>query len=222
MSVRVVLAEDDLFVREGIQRLLDVEPLVDVVAAYETPDALMDAIDRDRPDVIVTDIRMPPEERDEGIRLARRLRDSHPGVGVVVLSNYLEPGYALRVFDGGAEGRAYLLKQRVGSREELVRAIVDVADGGSVVDPRVVEALVESRRRTSAPVTKLTARELEVLGLVAEGASNDRIASVLVLSKGAVEKHINGIFSKLGLADERDVSRRVKATLFYLGHAESA
>jgi DNA-binding NarL/FixJ family response regulator len=221
MSVRVVLAEDDLFVREGIQRLLDVEPLVDVVAAYETPDALMDAIDRDRPDVIVTDIRMPPEERDEGIRLARRLRDSHPGVGVVVLSNYLEPGYALRVFDGGAEGRAYLLKQRVGSREELVRAIVDVADGGSVVDPRVVEALVESRRRTSAPVTKLTARELEVLGLVAEGASNDRIASVLVLSKGAVEKHINGIFSKLGLADERDVSRRVKATLFYLGHAES-
>jgi DNA-binding NarL/FixJ family response regulator len=222
MSVRVVLAEDDLFVREGIQRLLDVEPLVDVVAAYETPDALLQAIDRDQPDVIVTDIRMPPEERDEGIRLARGLRDSHPGVGVVVLSNYLEPGYALRVFDGGAEGRAYLLKQRVGSREELVRAIVDVADGGSVVDPRVVEALVESRRRTSAPVTKLTARELEVLGLVAEGASNERIASVLVLSKGAVEKHINGIFSKLGLADERDVSRRVKATLFYLGHAESA
>ncbi len=218
--MRVVVAEDDFLVREGLQRLLEGEAQVELVAVYETADALRAALDTDRPDVVVTDIRMPPNGLDEGIRLAEELRSSHPRVGVVVLSNYAEPRHATRLFEGGAEGRAYLLKQRVANREALVRAIVDVGSGGSAVDPSVVEALVDSRRREGSPVAGLTARELEVLALVAEGDSNERIAELLVLSKGAVEKHINSIFSKLGLSQEPGVSSRVKATLLYLGADE--
>jgi DNA-binding NarL/FixJ family response regulator len=214
---RVVVAEDYYLVREGLQRMLESEPRITYVAGYETADALFGAIDVDRPDVILSDIRMPPDRRDEGIALAERLRATHPAIGVLVLSNYAAPRHAMRLFAGGAQGRGYLLKERVASRETIVRAIVDVAAGGSVVDPDVVQALVDSHRTSGSAVDALTDRELEVLSLVAEGDSNERIAQRLVLTKGAVEKHINGIFSKLGLSNDPGVSSRVRATLLYLG-----
>jgi DNA-binding NarL/FixJ family response regulator len=216
MAVRVVVAEDDYFVRQGLQRLLDAEPEIELVGAYETADALLGSIADDRPDVVLTDIRMPPHGLDEGIALAEQLRKSHPDVGVVVLSNYAEPRHALRLFENGAEGRAYLLKQRVATRDGLARAITDVATGGSAVDPSVVTALLDSELPLSSPLGGLTEREREVLVLVAEGHSNERIAELLALSKGAVEKHVNGIFAKLGLTSDPGVSRRVKATLLYL------
>lgn len=216
MAVRVVVAEDDYFVRAGLQRLLDGEPDIELVGAYETADALLASIADDRPDVVLTDIRMPPRGLDEGIALAQELRKSHPDVGVVVLSNYAEPRHALRLFENGAEGRAYLLKQRVATRNGLARAITDVAKGGSAVDPNVVTALLDSRPAPGSPLAALTGREREVLALVAEGHSNERISELVALSKGAVEKHVNGIFAKLGLAYDPRVSRRVKATLTYL------
>jgi DNA-binding NarL/FixJ family response regulator len=216
MAVRVVVAEDDYFVRQGLQRLLDAEPEIELVGAYETADALLGSIADDRPDVVLTDIRMPPHGLDEGIALAEQLRKSHPDVGVVVLSNYAEPRHALRLFENGAEGRAYLLKQRVATRDGLARAITDVAAGGSAVDPSVVSALLDSELAPGSPLGGLTEREREVLALVAEGHSNERIAELLALSKGAVEKHVNGIFAKLGLTSDPAVSRRVKATLLYL------
>jgi DNA-binding NarL/FixJ family response regulator len=216
MAVRVVVAEDDYFVRQGLQRLLDAEPEIELVGAYETADALLGSIADDRPDVVLTDIRMPPHGLDEGIALAEQLRKSHPDVGVVVLSNYAEPRHALRLFENGAEGRAYLLKQRVATRDGLARAITDVATGGSAVDPSVVTALLDSELPLGSPLGGLTEREREVLVLVAEGHSNERIAELLALSKGAVEKHVNGIFAKLGLTSDPGVSRRVKATLLYL------
>jgi DNA-binding NarL/FixJ family response regulator len=210
------VAEDDYFVREGIERLLASEPSVELAGVYPDADQLLAAIDEDRPQVVIADIRMPPGHQDEGIRLAERLRETHPKVGLVVLSSYVEPRYALRVFEHGAEGRAYLLKQSLADRQEIVRAVAEVAAGGSVVDPRVVQALVEAQRLPDSRVGRLTPREVDVLRLLAEGASNERIATLLGLSKSAVEKHVNSIFSKLDLADERDASRRVKATLVYL------
>jgi DNA-binding NarL/FixJ family response regulator len=219
MAVRVVVAEDDYFVRAGLQRLLDGEPDIELVGAYETADALLASIADDRPDVVLTDIRMPPQGLDEGIVLAQELRKSHPDVGVVVLSNYAEPRHALRLFESGAERRAYLLKQRVATRNGLARAITDVAKGGSAVDPNVVTALLDSRPLPGSPLAALTGREREVLALVAEGHSNERISELVALSKGAVEKHVNGIFAKLGLANDPGVSRRVKATLTYLQQA---
>jgi DNA-binding NarL/FixJ family response regulator len=159
MAVRVVVAEDDYFVRAGLQRLLDGEPDIELVGAYETADALLASIADDRPDVVLTDIRMPPRGLDEGIVLAQELRKSHPDVGVVVLSNYAEPRHALRLFENGAEGRAYLLKQRVATRNGLARAITDVAKGGSAVDPNVVTALLDSRPAPGSPLAALTGRE---------------------------------------------------------------
>jgi len=217
MAVRVVVAEDDYFVREGIERLLASEPSVELTAVYTDAEQLLGSIDEDRPDVVITDIRMPPGRQDEGIRLAERLGETHPAIGVVVLSSYVEPRYALRVFEHGADRRAYLLKQSLASRDELLRAVAEVAAGGSVVDPRVVGALVEVQRGPESRVARLTPRESEVLALLAEGASNERIAQQLALSKSGVEKHVNSIFSKLDLGAEPDASRRVRATLFYLG-----
>ncbi len=217
MSIRVVLGEDSLIVREGIEELLAASPTVDVVAACQDYDSLVEAIDRERPDVVLTDIRMPPSQTDEGIRVAAMLREQRPEVGVVVLSQYTEPEYVLALLDSGSDGRGYLLTERVHSRGTLVSAIDSVARGGSVIDPKVVEVLVAERARASrSPLSQLTDREREVLAEIATGKSNSAIAESLVLTKRAVEKHINAIFMKLGLAASDDVSKRVKAALMFL------
>ena len=214
----VVIAEDDLLVREGILRLLGGAADVEVLAACEDRDSLLAAVARCSPDVVVTDIRMPPGFSDEGLAVARRLRREHPGIGVVVLSAHAEPAYALALLEEGSSGRAYLLKERVGRPSELIGAIHEVAAGGSVIDPSVVEALVEDRvRARRSPLAALTPRELEILGEIAGGRSNAAIADALVLTKRAVEKHVNAIFAKLGLRpQDEDVDRRVRAALLFL------
>jgi DNA-binding NarL/FixJ family response regulator len=217
VAIRVVVADDSLIVREGIQQLLAESPTVDVVAACGDFDSLTDTIERERPDVVLTDIRMPPEQTDEGIRIAADLRTRHPEVGVVVLSQYAEPEYVLALLDDGSDRRGYLLKERIHNRGALVSAIDSVARGGSVIDPKIVEVLVEERARADrSPLSDLTEREREVLAEIATGKSNSAIADSLVLTKRAVEKHINAIFMKLGLAASDDVSKRVKATLMFL------
>jgi DNA-binding NarL/FixJ family response regulator len=223
VAITVALGEDSLIVREGIQQLLATEPGIDVVASCGDLDSLLDAVEAKRPDVVVTDIRMPPTETDEGIRIASMLRDSHPETGVLVLSQYATPSYALTLLDSGSDRRAYLLKQRVHDRAELVTAIRSVASGGSVIDPKVVEALVTAKARSErSPLAALTPREQDVLAEIASGKSNTAIAESLVLTKRAVEKHINSIFLKLDLSGAEDVSKRVKATLVFLAEAEHA
>ncbi len=222
MTLRVALAEDSYIVREGIAQVLaDAHDDVAVVARCEDMDSLLRAVDEEQPDVVVTDIRMPPTNTDEGIRLAARLRDTHPDIGVVVLSNYADPAYALALLESGSEGRSYLLKERVHDRSQLVSAIHTVAVGGSVMDPKIVEPLMRSRGRAErSPLADLTSRELEVLGQIAQGMSNAAIADTLVLTKRAVEKHINSIFLKLNLSGSEDVSKRVKATLMFLAQTD--
>ena len=212
-----MVADDSLIVREGIQQLLAESPTVDVVAACADFDALMETVDREQPDVVLTDIRMPPEQTDEGIRVAADLRARRPEVGVVVLSQYAEPQYVLALLDSGSDRRGYLLKERIHNRGALVSAIDSVARGGSVSDPKIVEVLGEERARADrSPLADLTEREREVLAEIATGKSNSAIADSLVLTKRAVEKHSNAIFMKLGLAASDDVSKRVKATLMFL------
>jgi DNA-binding NarL/FixJ family response regulator len=221
MAIRVVLGEDSLLVREGVQQLIGSDGTVEIVAAVADLDSLREACQRHRPDVLLTDIRMPPTNTDEGIRLASELRDSHPEAGVVVLSQYSDPVYALALLERGSDRRAYLLKERVHNRAELMAAIRAVADGGSMIDPKIVEALVAARSRAEhSPLNELTVREREVLSEIAQGKSNTAIAGKLFLTKRAVEKHINSIFLKLGLADTEDVSKRVKATLMFLSDVE--
>lgn len=218
MAVRIVLAEDNYLVREGVGRLIDSEPDLELLAACSDYDSLIDAVSVHGPDVVVTDIRMPPTGTDEGIRAATDLRDSHPDLGVVVLSQYSEPAYALAFLEGGSKGRAYLLKEKVSDINQLAKAIREVARGGSVIDPEVVDALVSARARPpDSPLRRLTPRETEILGEMAQGKNNAAVAASLVLSERAVEKHINSIFSKLGLSEEPDVHRRVKAVLLFLG-----
>ena len=217
MPVRLVVAEDSLLVREGLATLLRAQPDLELVGLCEDYDSLMAAVETEKPDVVLTDIRMPPTGTDEGIRAASELRSSHPSMGVVVLSQFAEPSYALQLLEGGSEGRAYLLKERVSQPEQLLAAIHDVAAGRSVVDPKVVEVLVGAgARKKESPLDRLTPRELEVLSEIAQGKNNAAVASSLVLSERAVEKHINSLFSKLGLTDEPEVHRRVKAVLLYL------
>ena len=221
--IRVVLAEDDLFVREGLREVLAARPGVDLVCVCGDADSLAEAVAETEPDVVVTDIRMPPSETDEGLRVAARLRDSHPAIGVVVLSQYAEPGYSLALLEGGSDRRAYLLKDRIQHRGQLVAAIHAVARGGSLIDSKVVEKLVEAQTRAErSPLGELTPRELEILSLVARGLDNQAIADELVLTKRAVEKHINAIFLKLGLTYANDVSRRVKAALIFLAENKPA
>lgn len=221
MPIRVAIAEDSLLVREGIERLLDADPDVDVISVSEDLPGLLAAVDSDAPDVVLTDIRMPPTGTDEGIQAAVALRETHPALGVVVLSQYAEPAYALALLDSGSERRAYLLKERVSDPGQLVGAIKQVAGGGSVVDPKVVDVLVAAKSRAkSSPLAPLTARELEVLAEIAQGKNNAAVAESLVLSIRAVEKHINSLFSKLGLTEETDTSRRVMAVLLYLSAQE--
>jgi DNA-binding NarL/FixJ family response regulator len=217
VAIRVVVAEDSLIVREGLVQLLAASPSVDVVAAYGDVDAVLAGVERDRADVVLTDIRMPPSNTDEGIRLAEQLREQRPDTGVVVLSQYAEPPYVLALLERGSDRRGYLLKERIHDRGQLVSAIDTVAQGGSVVDPKIVEVLVEGKARAErSPLTELTPRERDVLAEMAAGKSNKAIADALVLTKRAVEKHVNSIFTKLGLAESKDVSKRVKATLMFL------
>jgi DNA-binding NarL/FixJ family response regulator len=223
VAIRVVLADDSYLARKGIEQVLDAAPGIDVVATCEDLDSLLAAIETDPPDVVVTDIRMPPTNSDEGIRIAAQLRDTRPGIGVVVLSQYDDPGYALALLESGSEGRAYLLKERINERAQLVAAVEEVARGGSVIDSKIVESLVGARSRLDhSELAELTTREREVLAEIAQGKSNAAIAESLVLTKRAVEKHINAIFMKLGLAQADDVSKRVKATLMFLSDTASA
>jgi DNA-binding NarL/FixJ family response regulator len=216
-QIRVVIAEDAFLAREAIEQVLERASEVDVVAVCEDRYSLQDEIEDKQPQVVVTDIRMPPTGTDEGIQVARELRTTHPGMGVVVLSQYVEPSYALALLEAGSAGRAYLLKERIHDSEQLVEAIKAVDAGESVIDARVVEVLVEERsRHESSALSQLTSREFEVLSEIAKGKSNAAIARSLFLTKRAVEKHINSIFMKLELSDADDVSRRVKAALMFL------
>lgn len=219
--IRVVVAEDSYPIREFLTVILTSAPAVELAAVCSNGNELRKAIAASRPDVIVTDIRMPPSGAEEGIRVATSLRETHPEIGVVVLSQYAEPAYALALFVGGTGRRAYLLKEQICDRAELIGAIEKVANGGSVVDPLIVDMLIRARSRASdSKLARLTSREREVLAEIATGKSNAAIADSLVLTKRAVEKHVNSIFAKLDLPDSEDVSRRVKATLIFLDQRE--
>ena len=221
MPLRVVLAEDHLIVREGVRRLLETQHDVEVAAACGDLDSLLAAVDAEEPDVVLTDIRMPPGNTDEGIQAARRLRETHPDVGVVVLSQYATPSFALALLEGGSAGRSYLLKERVQDVEQLVSAIRTVAEGGSVIDPKVVEALVaEKARGEESRFDQLTPRERDVLREMAAGKSNAAIGASLFLAERSVESVIHSIFLKLGLSWETSVHKRVKAVILYLGESD--
>ncbi|MGC1165845.1 MAG: response regulator transcription factor [Solirubrobacterales bacterium] len=224
MTLRIALAEDNYLVREGIEQVLRGDEEIEVLDCCADMPSLLAAVKADPPDVVLTDIRMPPDGEDAGIQIASRLRETNPEIGVVVLSQYSEPGYVLRLLDAGSEGRAYLLKERIGDRSELTRAIRAVADGGSVIDPKIVEVLVKARSQAeNSLLSDMTPRELDVLAALAEGKSNAAIAEDLVLTKRAVEKHINAIFLKLDLTyspDAEQISKRVKATLIFLAESE--
>jgi DNA-binding NarL/FixJ family response regulator len=217
VGIRVVVAEDNYLVREALTRLLETVDDVEIAGTCADYDALLALVAEVSPDVVLTDIRMPPTGTDEGVRAAKELRASHPGLGVVVLSQYADPAYALELLEGGSSRRAYLLKERVSDVGELTRAIREVVGGGSVIDPKVVEALVTARaQKQGSPIDRLTPREREVLAEMAQGRNNASVGAALGLSERAVEKHINSVFSKLGLSEEPDVHRRVKAVLLYL------
>jgi DNA-binding NarL/FixJ family response regulator len=217
VPIGVVIAEDNTLLRSGLERVIDQAADLTLLGSAGDMPGLLDLVERTAPSVVVTDIRMPPTGTDEGIQIAAKLRADHPDIGVVVLSQHSDASYALALLEGGSHGRAYLLKERVADIEDLVAAIRDVAAGGSVIDPKVVEGLVSANRAPRrTELDWLTPRELEVLGEMAQGKSNAAIAASLVLSERAVEKHTNSIFSKLALSEERDVNRRVKAVLVYL------
>ncbi len=222
-TIRVALADDSLLMREAMDNLLGAADEVEVVASCADRDSLMAAIEAERPNVVVTDIRMPPTDSDEGLQVAQALRRDRPEVGVVVLSQFADPHYGIALLECGSDRRAYLLKERVQYRGQLLSAIRTVANGGSMIDPKVVEALVTARHRNEhSPLAQLTPRELEILGMVAQGLNNQAIADELVLTKRAVEKHINEIFRKLELTAAPDISHRVKAALIYLTEANSS
>jgi DNA-binding NarL/FixJ family response regulator len=226
VAIRVVIAEDSLLMREGIEKLLAPSGTIDVVASVGDMAALLTAVERSRPQVVVTDIRMPPTHTTEGIEVAARLRQSDPDVGVVVLSQYSDPSYAVRVFETGSDGRAYLLKERVHRRQDLVEAIEAVAEGRSVIDPKIVEVLIAAGTRAPrSAVSRLSPRELEILAAMAQGKSNTAIAQSFRLTKRAVEKHITAIFSKLGFVDPAEgeaISKRVAAVLMFLADAPAS
>jgi DNA-binding NarL/FixJ family response regulator len=219
--VRVVFAEDNYLVREGTAALLSASGEVDLVSVASTYDELMSAVDRDLPEAVLTDIRMPPTSTTEGIDAARKIRADHSEIGVVVLSQYAEEEYAYELLKDGAAGLGYLLKERVADLDELVRALNEVARGGSVLDPKVVEALVARKDRVAhSPLAQLTEREREVLREMAQGKNNAAIAKSLFLTERAIEKHINSLFHKLDLTQETEVHRRVMAVLAFLRDRE--
>jgi DNA-binding NarL/FixJ family response regulator len=220
MPIRLVLAEDEYLVREGVRRLLETLPELEVAAVCEDLHSLLAAVDAERPDVVLTDIRMPPSGTDEGIQAAERLRKTNPEIGVVVLSHYASPTYVLALLEGGSARRAYLLKERVKDLDQLVAAIRAVAEGGSLIDPKVVETLVaENARSDASPLNQLTPREHTVLREMAAGKNNAAIAETLFLTERSVEKVIHSIFLKLGLTWETTVHKRVKAVILYLAES---
>jgi len=221
VGIRLVIADDSLIAREGIEHILAMEPELEVVASVGDLEELAAAVDRERPDVVLTDIRMPPSNSDEGIRFANRMRETHPELGVIVLSQYEEPAFALTLLEQGSDRRGYLLKDRLHDHAQLRAAIEAVVKGGAVIDPKLVDALVNGKARLErSPLGELTPREQEVLSEIAQGKSNNAIAEALFLTKRAVEKHINSIFLKLDLGPEDDVSKRVKATLLFLSASD--
>jgi DNA-binding NarL/FixJ family response regulator len=221
MALRLVIADDHLLVREGVRRLLETDPDLEVAAVCGDLESLLAAVEMEHPDVVVTDIRMPPGNSDEGIQAAQRLRTTDPDVGVVVLSQYATPSYALAILEGGSARRSYLLKERVQEPEQLVSAIRAVADGGSVIDPKVVEALVaEDARGERSALKSLSAREWDVLREMAAGRNNAAIGESLFLAERSVEKVIHSIFLKLGLTWEPSVNKRVKAVILYLAESD--
>jgi DNA-binding NarL/FixJ family response regulator len=220
VAVRIVLAEDEYLVREGLRRLLETGESLEVASTCTDLESLLEAVEREQPDVVLTDIRMPPSYTDEGIQAAARLRETHPEVGVVVLSQHAVPAYVLALMEGGCERRAYLLKERVNDLDQLFAAIHAVAKGDSVFDPKVVEALVaENARSEESPLNELTPREREVLREMAEGKNNAAIAGALFLTERSVEKVIHSIFLKLDLRWETNVHKRVKAVVLYLAES---
>ena len=217
VPIRVIIAEDSYLVREGIQRIVEADPDFEVAGACADLESLLEAVENSLPDVVLTDVRMPPDNTDEGIRAATRLRERHPEVAVLVLSQHDEPEYVLELLEGGARGRGYLLKDRLLDPDQLAVAIREVASGGSVIDEQVVATLVRSRSRLRrSPLSELTPREREVLSEMAQGRNNEAIAATLHITLAGVEKHINVIFSKLGLSGEAEIHRRVKAVLMFL------
>lgn len=221
MALRIVVAEDNLLVREGLVRLLSTAPDLEVVASCESYDAVLAAVEEQRPDVVLADIRMPPSHSDEGIRLARELRVSHPDMGVVVVSQYSEPSHVVELFEEGSDRRAYLLKERLHDRAALLSAVRSVAAGGSSVDARIIDVLVNARSgAATSRLSELTSREREVLAEIAQGSSNSAIAESLFVSKRSVEKLVNSIFLKLDLGNAEDVSKRVKAALIFLADSQ--
>jgi DNA-binding NarL/FixJ family response regulator len=217
MAITLVFAEDSFIVREGVRAVIESVDGLELVATVEDYDDLMAATERERPDVVITDIRMPPTRTDEGIRAAREIRRAYPDTAVLVLSQYVEPDYALRLFEDGSDGLGYLLKERVGDVDQLVDGLRRVAEGGSVIDPKVVDALITGRTSArESKLTRLTERETEVLEQLATGKSNAAIAEELYLSVRAIEKNVNSIFTKLDLLPEPETNRRVRAVLMYL------
>lgn len=223
MALRIAVAEDNLLVREGLVRLLSTAPDIDVIASCDHYDAILQAVEEQTPDVVVTDIRMPPTRSDEGIRLAQELRASHPQMGVVVVSQYSDANQVLKLFESGSDRRAYLLKERLHDRAALVSAVRSVAGGGSSVDARIIDVLVYARSGApSSRLSELTSRELDVLAEIAKGRSNSAIAETLFVSKRSVEKLVNSIFLKLDLGPAENVSKRVQAALIFLAESEGA
>jgi DNA-binding NarL/FixJ family response regulator len=218
--ISVLIAEDCLLVRDSVCRALSTDDDVTVVGVAEDYDSTVELVEEHQPTMLVTDVRMPPTSTDEGIRLARWMRTAHPDTGVIVLSQYADPRYAAGLLDGGTAARGYLLKERVSHFDQLSEAVHQIAAGGTVLDPLVVEALLTQPR--PAGLSRLTPREREVLGELATGFSNRTVAQRLVLSQRAVEKHINSIFAKLGLTVDDSLDRRVKAVLMYLDDRASA
>jgi DNA-binding NarL/FixJ family response regulator len=220
-KIRVALAEDHVLLREGISRLVASNEDFELVGAASDLPQLLAVVGEQVPDVVVTDIRMPPSGTDEGIKAAAWIREHHPETGVIVLTQFTAPGYALALLEHGSAGRGYLLKERIGSVDELARAIRVVAQGGSVIDPTVVDELVRARaQERQSGLSSLTPREAQILAEMAQGKSNSAIAAALFVTERAVEKHTNSIFAKLGLSEEKDVNRRVKAVLVFLSQRE--
>lgn len=219
--LRVILAEDGYLVREGVKELLEATGEVDVVASVADATDLLDLVADLRPDAVLTDIRMPPDHGVEGIVAAKAIRRAHPSTGVVVLSQHADEGYVVDLFSDGAEGLGYLLKERVGDRQQLTHALRETSRGGSVIDPTLVEALMRRRGLGKrSRLDALTPRELDVLREMAVGSSNAAIADALSLSQSSIEKHVNAIFSKLGLAEEPRLHRRVAAVVTFLKEGE--
>lgn len=220
VPVRVLVADDSFLIREGLRQLLAMSPAVRVVGAYADMPGLLAAVDAAPPDVVITDIRMPPTQTDEGLKIAERLRHSHPAVGVVLLSQFDHAQYAARLLSDGAAGRGYLLKDRIHDLEHMVSVIVGTAHGECRIDSDLIDSLLARKRaRQHSPLTQLTPRQIEILADVAMGKSNQRIADEQTLTLRAIEKHISQIFSRLGLDGEEAMSKRVRATLLYLEQA---